>query len=235
MATQRPDGIEEEPFELDLGEVAEPPPKKKASRVREPAAPEEEPPEDEGLEQEEEAGRPELLLGLSPTALKAIAAGVAGLAVLGVVVALALRSSWRRREAAEMERALLARGATLAVDAARMAVEYFVSGKKRVPPEFYTRFREPDVVQVIIQEQPAGSVTFEPRVFALNRQFAFRGETPQLVPKPLPGTEVYATRGRVIIDFVEYPVRIFRQTLKDTTGKVVGRVAVILFDQTVAQ
>lgn len=233
MATQRPDGIEEEPFELDMEEdkhQEEKPQGKTPLRRKKP--PEEEAAEipEEALEEPGAEATP--LFGMSPTVAKLIAAAVAGLAILGIVTALVVRSSRKKQEAAEAERALLERGATLTTRAAQMAVEYFVSGMKRVPPEFYTSFCEPDVVQVIIQHQPPGSVTFEPKVFALKRDFTFRGETPQLTPKPLPGTEVYATKGRVIIDFTDYPVRIFRQTLKDTTGKVVGRVAVILFDQT---
>ena len=66
--------------------------------------------------------------------------------------------------------------------------------------------------------------------FALKRKIDKLAERPRFRPKPIPGTEVYDTRGTAVIEMVEYPIRVFRQNIKDEKGKIVGRVAVMLFE-----
>jgi hypothetical protein len=185
------------------------------------------PPEDgDGL-----AEAPGGIAGLPPQTVKLIAGGVVLLAAVGVLAALALRTSSKNREEQARERKLLDTGVALTYQAARFAVAYFSTRERTVPPEFSTYFRENNlVVDVVIQHQPSGSVTFYPVAFALERDIDKLTERAKRNPKPIPGTEVYETRGTAVIGGRPYPIRVFRQNIKDVNGKVLGRVAVMLFE-----
>jgi len=261
MVAQRSDGIEEEPFEFEEEEVDlgldEPedeeevrPTRRSPRRGRRSPRPSRASPrrgrrpppvEDDYYDEDDEYYDDEdqyydeapasSIAGLPPQTVKIGAAVVIALAVIGVVAALWLRSSARDKEEKARVQALLQKGVTLTYKAAHMAVAYFASPEKIVPPEFNTYFHsDPRVVDVVIQHQPAGSVTFYPVAFALKRKIDKLSERPRFNPKPIPGTEVYDTRGTAVIDMVEYPIRVFRQNIKDENGNIVGRVAVMLFE-----
>jgi hypothetical protein len=169
--------------------------------------------------------------GLPPQTVKLIAGAVIALAAVGIIAAMALRSSSKEKEAKRREAEFLRKGVGLTYEAAQMAVDYFSSGQQTIPPEFYTRFHEDRlIVDVVIQQQPSGSVTFHPVAFALQRKVDSLGERPKYNPQPIQGTEVYDTKGTAVINMVEYPIRVFRQNIKDEKGRVLGRVAVMLFE-----
>lgn len=233
MAGARNDGIEEEPFEFEeepfeiegqgpaVEEIGEEDIVEEAAAEYEPERPAE--------------GAPSLFEGISPSVLKWAAVGAVVVVFFGVVAALGHRKAQRGRAVATRERALRARGIELTTELVEMARQYFASGKKDIPPDFHTRFTQDDVkeevVEAYIREAAPGGIIFKTVARAVGRQMGSAREAPVKDKRPLPNTDIYMTRGVVVIELIEYPVRVFRQTLYDQNGQKIGRVALMLLDR----
>lgn len=236
MAPDRDDGIEEEPFEIDLPEPAEEVPEEEA-----PEEYEEEYGEAEAEEGVARGGREKLeavVSGLSTRSLGLILAGVVAFAVVLVVFAVVTRGRKKKAEKDTREREYVENAVKLAGALHQMGVEYFSAGG-RIPAGFRTRFvpagdqdeERRYVVGVAIQSRDPRSVTFKIEATAFNHKFTPLGEVARHDPKPLPGTNVYMYKGRIAIKLDNYDVRIFRQNILDDKGTVVGRVALMMFER----
>jgi hypothetical protein len=217
MRAETPDGIEGEPFDPDIDD---------ADETKADALPLD---EEEGVPGDEAGEGPGPWI--SPPLLKLLVGG--GAAAVAAVVALAAIASVRSRarKEADREAAFRSRGIEETYALARTAAAFFSSGANGPPPEFGERFRRTEVVEAVIQRRkPDASGKYVPVAFALGREFRPVSERMPRRPRPLPGSHVFMTRGEVEIEGVTYPVRIFRQVIKDTQDSVVGRVALLLFE-----
>ena len=234
MAPQSDDGFEYE---------EEPP----AVRPRQPrrAAGVEEDYEDEYDDEENgrdarrdtKAGLDAVVAGITPQTLKLALAGVLVLAVLLVIGASVYRKKKEEGEKRARKQAYLQQAIGYMAGLHKMGVDYFTDDGE-VPEGFRTRFKpvnEDDerrsIIGVWIQSKKPTSRSFDTRLVEVNHQFADRGERRGSDTKPLSGTYVYMSRGKVAIKGPQYDVRIFRQDILDENGKVLGRVALMMFPE----
>lgn len=255
MAPDRDDDIEEEPFEFEEEDVVIdlPGPKERAARRRrlaeseDGAGPREEgEPEENEYEEEEAVSRGSrekleaVLAGISPRALRLVLAGVVAFAAALVVAAYIHKSRSKERHEQARRQREIARALKFMAELKQIGDDYF-RPNGQLPKDFKTRFRpEPGdenderrhVLGVGVQSRPPGSATFETRATAFNHKFASLGEVAQRNPTPLPGTEIYPSKLRVVINMVEYDARVYRQVIRDEKGATLGRVVLMMFAET---